>query len=189
MIEGERPARPAIFLDRDGVLNVDAHYPHRRDQLVLLPGVPRATRALHDAGYVLLVVSNQSGVARGLFGVEAVDDFNAALNEAIVAAGGAPIEHFYFCPHHPDGSVPAYRRVCECRKPAPGLVLRGIVDYGIEPARSWLVGDKADDVGCAVAAGVAAAQVVRDGGARHPAARGMFASLEEALPLLLAAPR
>jgi D-glycero-D-manno-heptose 1,7-bisphosphate phosphatase len=186
--DGARASRRAIFLDRDGVLNADVAYPHRRDQLVLLPGVARATRALHDAGYLLLVVSNQSGVARGMFGAEAVAAFNAMLDAEIVAAGGASIARYYFCPHHPRGSVPELTRACACRKPAPGMVLQGLTEFDLDAARCWMVGDKADDVACAAAAGVAAVQLARAGQARHPAARAMFASLEEALPLLLTPP-
>jgi len=109
-----------IFLDRDGTLNAEVNYLHRPEDLQLLPGVPGALRRLKEAGYKLVVVTNQAGVARGYYKEADVDALHRYLNE-ILAAEGAEIDAFFYCPHHPEHGIGAYKTNCRCRKPGTGL--------------------------------------------------------------------
>jgi histidinol-phosphate phosphatase family protein len=136
---------PAVFLDKDGTLVEDVPFNVDPQKIVLGPGAARGLAALHAAGYRLVVVSNQSGVARGYFAEEALGGVRRRLGE-LLGACGVPLAGFYYCPHHPGGAVPAYAVACGCRKPAPGLVLRAAAELGLDLARSWLVGDILDDV-------------------------------------------
>jgi len=138
----------AVFLDRDGTLIEEVGYLDRIDRVSLYPWSIDAVRALNRAGLRVVMVSNQSGVARGLFSeavVEAVHRHIAALLEA----GGARIDAYYYCPHHPDGKVTQYARPCDCRKPGRGLVDRAVRELQIDPARSFVVGDRWLDVALA----------------------------------------
>jgi D-glycero-D-manno-heptose 1,7-bisphosphate phosphatase len=137
------PAR-AVFLDKDGTLVEDV--PHNVDpgQVRLRPGARAGLSALHAAGYRLVVISNQSGVARGLFPEWRLRAVEARLRELL--AGGAPLDAFYFCPHHPQGAVAAHAADCACRKPSPGLLVRAAAERGLDLASSWMVGDILDDV-------------------------------------------
>jgi D-glycero-D-manno-heptose 1,7-bisphosphate phosphatase len=145
--------RAAAFLDRDGVINVDHGYVHRIDHFELLPGVPAALRRLRRAGFLLIVVTNQSGIARGLYTEADYARITQHLRETL-AGDGVELDAIYHCPHLPDGTVPAYRRECDCRKPHPGMLLRGIAEFGIDPSASILVGDKPSDIEAGRAAGV-----------------------------------
>lgn len=176
-------ARRAIFLDRDGVLNADHGYTHRVEDLALLPGVAAALRELKARGFLLIVVTNQSGVARGLYTVEDVHRFHAAMSAEIERHGGKAPDDFFLCPHLPDAAIEAYRKDCDCRKPAPGMIYEAQKKYGLDLARSYLVGDRASDVAAAVAAGVRAVQVVHPGDTADPRAIAAVASLADALPL------
>lgn len=142
--------RPAAFLDRDGVLNIDHGYAHRPEQLDWIDGAPEAVRLLNEAGYYVIVVSNQSGVARGYFGEDAVLRFHAHMQDEL-AEHGARIDAFYYCPHHPRGTVKAFAIACQCRKPLPGLLERAAGDWPIDRARSFLIGDKDSDLAAAAA--------------------------------------
>ena len=130
--------RAAVFVDRDGTLNREVHYLASVAGLRLLPGVAAAIRRLGDAGFAIVLVTNQSGVARGRMTRATVDAIHAEL---------------YVCPHHPDAGAPPLRRRCQCRKPAPGLVRRAARDLGLDLARSYCVGDGAVDLGLAAATG------------------------------------
>jgi len=144
--------KPAVFLDRDGTLIEDVGYLDRLDRIALFPWTVDAIRALNRSGLVVVVITNQSGIARGFFTEAFVEETHHRLG-ALVAAGGAHIDAYYYCPHHPDGSVEAYRRHCDCRKPASGLVEKAVRDLGLDPARSFVVGDKWLDVGLARSVG------------------------------------
>lgn len=146
-------ARPAAFLDRDGVLNIDHGYVHRIDTLDVVDGAAEAVRLLNEAGYLVIVVTNQSGVARGLYGEDDVTRFNAELARRL-AADGARIDAFYYCPHHPDGVVARYAIACDCRKPKPGLLEQAARDFAIDRAASFLIGDKDGDQEAAAAFGI-----------------------------------
>jgi histidinol-phosphate phosphatase family protein len=135
----------AVFLDKDGTLIEDIPYNVNPGRIRLMPGVAQALAILHRAGYRLIVISNQSGVARGYFPEEALLAVEARLNE-LLAPVGAPLAGFYYCPHHPDGTVPGYNVACSCRKPAPGLLIRAAEEHKVALARSWFVGDILDDV-------------------------------------------
>lgn len=147
-------AARAIFLDRDGVLNLDSGYVFRTADLKVLPGVPEALQELKTRNFLLIVITNQSSVARGLCSERDVDTFNSALAAEIEKMGGPAIDAFYVCPHHPKGSVTQYAIHCHCRKPAPGLIERAVRDFGIDAARSWMIGDKDSDAACGRNAGV-----------------------------------
>ena len=156
-----QPVR-AAFLDRDGVINVDHGYVHRPEDFIFIDGVFEACRHLQSLGYRLIVVTNQSGIARGYF-TEA--DFHA-LSEWMRARfreQGVTLDGIYFCPHHPDKGLSAYRGPCDCRKPAPGMLLQAIHEHGIDPAHSLMLGDKAADMAAAAAAGVGRRILVRSG--------------------------
>jgi D-glycero-D-manno-heptose 1,7-bisphosphate phosphatase len=145
--------RPAAFLDRDGVLNADAGYTHRIEDLRLIEGAAAAVRAINDAGYYAIVVSNQAGIARGYYGEAEARAFNRHLRQRLMAEG-ARLDAVYFCPHHPEGVVVRYTQVCDCRKPAAGLLQQAALDWPIDKARSFLVGDMPSDVAAAEAFGI-----------------------------------
>jgi D-glycero-D-manno-heptose 1,7-bisphosphate phosphatase len=146
-------SRAAAFLDRDGVINVDHGYTSRRDQFEWVPGVLLASRRLHEAGYALVVVTNQSGIGRGFY---AESDFEILSNwmRAEFAAAGAPLAGVYHCPHHPVDALGPYRTACDCRKPAPGMLLRAARELDLDLASSLMFGDRESDLQAARAAGV-----------------------------------
>lgn len=145
--------QPAAFLDRDGVINVDHGYTYLRENFAFVPGVLAAAAALSAAGFVLVVVTNQSGIGRGLYSVQDFEQLTAWMRDQFSAAG-APIAGVYYCPHHPTDAVGTARRDCDCRKPAPGLLLQAQRELGLDLARSLLFGDKRSDMEAAQAAGV-----------------------------------
>jgi D-glycero-D-manno-heptose 1,7-bisphosphate phosphatase len=144
--------RPAIFLDRDGVVIEDAHYLASPEQVRLVHGSADAIAALNRAGWPVVVVTNQAGVARGLFTELAVEAVHAHLSEQL-ASYGARVEAYYYCPHHPAGEVEAYRVACECRKPKAGMLLRAADELGLDLERSWMVGDRESDLEAGAAVG------------------------------------
>lgn len=142
-----------VFLDRDGVINADIGYLWRREDFVWIPGAPAAIRLFNERGRPVVVVTNQSGVARGYYTEQDVESLHRWMN-AELNRQGARIDAFYFCPHHPDGAIPEYTRVCDCRKPQPGMLLQAMEDWRADPAKSFLIGDKESDVAAAAAAGI-----------------------------------
>ena len=137
--------RPAVFLDRDGTLNEDVGYLSAMSQLTLYPFAIDAVRLLNRAGYVVPMVTNQGGIGMGAIQASFVEDLHAEIDRRL-AAGGAHVDGWYSCPHHPEAIIDALRVECRCRKPAPGMAEAAIRDLGIDPARSWMVGDKWVDV-------------------------------------------
>jgi len=135
----------AVFLDRDGTLMEEVGYLDRLDRMRLFPWSIDAIRLLNRAGFAVVVVSNQAGVARGFFREAFVEEVRREI-DARVAAAGARIDGWYYCPHHPDAPLPEYRRQCECRKPQPGMIRQAARDLDIAPARSYVVGDRWLDV-------------------------------------------
>lgn len=157
--------RPAVFLDRDGTLIEERGYLDRLDLLEFFPWTVDAIRLLNRAGFAAVVVTNQSAIGRGIID----EPFLARVHQAIdarLAAGRARMEAYYYCPHHPDAELEAYRQVCRCRKPQPGLVERACRDLQLDPSRSVMVGDRWLDVACGRAAGTHAV-LVRTGHGGH----------------------
>ena len=146
--------KPAAFLDRDGVLNVDRGYAHLPQHIEWIPGAADAVRILNDAGRLVIVVTNQSGVARGLYDEQAVNTLHAHMRETLDRQG-ARIDAFYYCPHHPEGTVAAYAVACRCRKPGIGMLEQAARDFSIDKGRSFLVGDKDIDMEAARAFAIA----------------------------------
>lgn len=144
---------PAVFLDRDGTIIEDPGYLDDPEGVRILPGAAEAIRKLREAGYKIVCVSNQSGVARGLFTEERVHEINARL-QVLLREEKTEIDAIYFCPHHPDCGEPPYRRACRCRKPAPGMVKKAEGEHFIDLERSFMIGDSLVDVLTGRAAGL-----------------------------------
>lgn len=143
-------AQPAVFLDRDGTINVEKNYLYRIEDWEWIPGAVEAIRAINRAGYLVVVVTNQAGVARGLYGEEDVKRLHAFVDTEL-ASEGTLINAYYVCPHHPSFGD---QLDCACRKPLPGMILRARNELFIDLAASWLIGDKLSDIEAAQAAGV-----------------------------------
>ena len=147
--------RPAAFLDRDGVLIEDSGYPHRPEHLKLIPGAAAAVRRMNQAGYRTVIVTNQSGVARGLFSEETMNAFNDLL-VARLAEEGAIINAVYSAPFHPEATEARYRHPDHPdRKPNPGMLLRAIAEHVLDPTQSFIIGDQKRDLQAGERAGVA----------------------------------
>ena len=135
----------AVFMDRDGTINEEVGYLSRLDLLKLIPGTPEAIRLINEAGMITVVVTNQSGVARGYFSEDFVETVHRRINE-MLQEQGARIDRFYFCPHHPVYGNGPYKIACSCRKPESGLFLRASEELDIDLARSYVVGDMLKDI-------------------------------------------
>lgn len=153
----ERPlghtGRKAVFLDKDGTLIENVPYNVDPERITLLPGTIEGLQLMHAAGYDLVVITNQSGVARGYFTEEQLEAVETHLRETF-ARHDLPLQGFYYCPHHPDGVVPQYAVTCDCRKPAPGMLLQAARELAIDPSRSWYIGDILNDVEAGRRAGI-----------------------------------
>ncbi len=149
----QRQKTAAVFLDRDGTINVDSGYPDSAEKIELLPGVIEAVRQLNDLGANVFIVTNQSGVARGIMTEETVRRINLNVRRRF-AEKGAMIVKAYYCPHHPEGIVEAYRKRCLCRKPMPGLINLAADEHNVDLQRAVMVGDKLSDIGAGKKAGV-----------------------------------
>jgi D-glycero-D-manno-heptose 1,7-bisphosphate phosphatase len=154
----------AVFLDRDGTINVEVGYLSDPDELELIPGAAEAVARLNDAGFIVVVVTNQSGVARGYFTEEDVHAVNRRMVD-VLQSEGARIDGIYYCPHHPEFGSDVYRKDCECRKPNTGMVKRAVEDLDIDISRSYVVGDHVGDVLLGVNAGAHSIHVLTGHGA------------------------
>ncbi|WP_028101453.1 D-glycero-alpha-D-manno-heptose-1,7-bisphosphate 7-phosphatase [Pseudoduganella violaceinigra] len=146
-------ARPALFLDRDGVINVDHAYVYQKENFDFIDGIFELVAAAKQAGYLVVVVTNQAGIGRGYY---SEDDFHVLMDwvgQQFAAHGGA-LDAVYFCPHHPEHGIGAYRQDSADRKPGPGMLLRAARDLDIDLPRSLMVGDKASDAQAGQAAGL-----------------------------------
>jgi len=192
LTSGIRHGRPAAFLDRDGVINIDHGYTVRVSEFHFVPGTLDACRALVQAGYALVVVTNQSGIGRGLYTEQ---DFHTLTHwmRTQFANAGAPLAGVYFCPHHPTQALPPYLCTCTCRKPAPGMLIQAAKELNLDLKRSLLFGDRASDLQAARAAGIAQRIALGTDGKSMPEnfpdpelATARFSSLQHAVSTLLA---
>jgi len=146
--------RPAIFLDRDGTIIEDKHYLASIQEIEWIKGAPEAIRDLYKTGFRIIVITNQSGVARGLIPEARVGEIHRHLNHYL-ASLGAKIHGFFYCPHHPEAGAPPYRMKCDCRKPGPGLIMQATNAFDIDIHGSFLIGDKISDVEAGLNASIA----------------------------------
>ena len=137
--------RPAVFFDRDGTLNEEVEFLSAPEQMRLISGAGRAVRAVNESGLLALVISNQSGIARGLFTEEDLIPIHAKFQQEL-GASGARIDRIYYCPHHPTSGIARYRMDCDCRKPRPGMLRRAEKEMGVDLRRSYVIGDRIVDV-------------------------------------------
>ncbi|RPH86078.1 MAG: HAD family hydrolase [Deltaproteobacteria bacterium] len=144
--------KTAIFLDRDGTINDEVGYLDSADKLRIIPAAFEAVRLINASGMKAVVITNQAGVAKGLFTEEFVRKINGQIQSALLVQG-ALIDRFYFCPHHPTEGIDPYRLICDCRKPEPGLLHQAAADLNIDLARSYVIGDRLRDVETAHRAG------------------------------------
>lgn len=183
--------RRAAFLDRDGVINRDTGYLHRWEDFEFLPGVLGALQRLHGAGHPLVIVTNQSGIARGYYTEAAYQALTTHMCRTMAEAGAPPLA-VYHCPHHPAGQVPGLAVDCDCRKPRPGLLRRAATEHALDLDASFMVGDKLADVQAARAAGVGRAYLVRSGQPLQPGAAdsadAVFPDLAACVNWLLSTP-
>jgi D-glycero-D-manno-heptose 1,7-bisphosphate phosphatase len=136
----------AVFLDKDGTLVENIPYNVNPARICLIPGVDEALRRLYQAGFSLVIATNQSGVARGFFSEDALNDVENRLRELIREKAEAELLAFYYCPHHPEGVAPNYAVDCSCRKPKPGLMIKAADQFNISLQKSWFIGDILDDI-------------------------------------------
>jgi len=146
--------RKAAFLDRDGVINVDHGYVSTWEAFEFLPGAERAMQSLHRAGYQLVIISNQSGIGRGFYTEDDLLVLNGYLATHMQSEFDTPVTGFYHCPHHPTEAIGPLRKACDCRKPAPGMILQAAQELNLLLTESLLVGDKTSDILAGEAAGV-----------------------------------
>jgi D-glycero-D-manno-heptose 1,7-bisphosphate phosphatase len=182
--------RAAAFLDRDGVINIDHGYVSRREQFDWVPGVLRAAARLNRAGYALVVVTNQSGIGRKLYSEAEFATLTDWMRGEFDAAG-APLAGVYYCPHHPVDAIAPYRIACDCRKPAPGMLLRAARELDLDLSRSLMFGDRESDLQAAQAAGVQRRYLLATDGSGPPKASATvpadacFSSLTAAVEKIL----
>jgi D-glycero-D-manno-heptose 1,7-bisphosphate phosphatase len=185
--------RPAVFLDRDGTMIHESGYLSRLPDLRWFPWTVDAVRLLNRAGFLVCVTTNQSGIGFGFYTEKFVVDVHSRM-EATLEAGGARVDGWFFCPHHPSALVDKWRTDCDCRKPKDGMIRQAAARLGIDPHRSFVVGDKLSDVGLATSAGARGVlvrtgygdDVVRAHAAGVPGAAHVAADLMEATAWLLA---
>jgi len=138
-------SRPAVFLDRDGTLVEEAGYLDRLERLIFFPFTIDAVRLLNRGGFAVVVVTNQAGIARGIFKESFVAEAHQHIAQRL-AAGGARVDGFYYCPHHPEAVVEEFRQTCDCRKPQPGMLTHAAADLDLALDRSFVVGDRWHDL-------------------------------------------
>jgi D,D-heptose 1,7-bisphosphate phosphatase len=163
----------AVFLDRDGTIIEDAHYIRRVEDVRLLAGAAEGLRRMQAAGYALVVVSNQSGLARGIISEEEHGSVRERFVE-LLKGEGIELTDYFYCPHHPEGVVEKYRQACECRKGRPGMLLEAARRHGLSMTGSWMIGDKAADVEAGIGSGVRTIRIGRAEAAEEDEVRPEF---------------
>lgn len=162
LIENKILSKPAVFLDRDGVINVDHGYVHDEHDFEYIDGVFEAAKAFKDMGYLLVLVTNQSGIARGMFSEDRFLSLTQWMDWNFVD-NGVELDGIYYCPHHAEHGIGDYKQDCDCRKPKPGMFISARDFLKIDMANSVMIGDKAEDMMAAEAAGVGTKVLVRTG--------------------------
>ncbi|MEZ9545402.1 MULTISPECIES: D-glycero-beta-D-manno-heptose 1,7-bisphosphate 7-phosphatase [Vibrio] len=162
LIENKILSKPAVFLDRDGVINVDHGYVHDEHDFEYIDGVFEAAKAFKDMGYLLVLVTNQSGIARGMFSEDRFLSLTQWMDWNFVD-NGVELDGIYYCPHHAEHGIGDYKQDCECRKPKPGMFISARDFLKIDMANSVMIGDKAEDMMAAEEAGVGTKVLVRTG--------------------------
>jgi D,D-heptose 1,7-bisphosphate phosphatase len=147
--------KDVLFLDRDGVLNRNLGYVATPDRFQWIDGAVAAVKSMNDVGVLVIIVTNQAGIARGYYSEAEFEDFMLWIN-AELRMSGAHLDGWYFCPHHPEQGVPPYRCVCDCRKPEPGMLIKAMHDWEVDPSRALLLGDSATDISAAERSGIEA---------------------------------
>ena len=179
-------SKRAVFLDRDKTVIEDPGYINDPDLVHLLPGAAQAIRSLNEAGYLVVIVTNQSGVARGLVTEERLAEIHTRLKSEL-ARHGAAVENIYYCPYHPEGVIELYTRESDLRKPAPGMLLSAADELGIDLSSSWMVGDSARDVEAGKRAGCRTIRLTHGGevGDDEPQADATVNDLPAAMQVIL----
>jgi D,D-heptose 1,7-bisphosphate phosphatase len=145
--------KKTIFLDRDGTINIEKEYLYKIEDFEFEAGVLDALKIFKELKYQVLVVTNQSGIARGYYDEISLKKLNDYMME-IIEKNGGKVEHCYYCPHHSEKGIGSYKVQCTCRKPLPGLLLNGIEDYNVNISKSFMIGDKISDIGAGINAGI-----------------------------------
>ena len=145
--------KKTIFLDRDGTINIEKQYLYKIEDFEFEAGVLDALKIFKELNYQVLVVTNQSGIARGYYDEISLKKLNDYMME-IIEKNGGKVEHCYYCPHHSEKGIGRYKVLCTCRKPLPGLLLNGIEDYNVNISKSFMIGDKISDIGAGINAGI-----------------------------------
>ena len=151
--EGDPLKKPAVFIDRDGTINEQMGYINHVSRFMLLPGSAEAIKLFNDHGHLVIIVSNQSGVARGYFPMALVNEVHDHM-KALLERDDARVDGIFFCPHYPRGKLPEYSTTCECRKPKTGLIRMACEDFDIDMANSYVIGDRCTDIELARNAGL-----------------------------------
>ena len=152
----------AIFLDRDGTINKEVNYLYRKDDFEFIPNAPKAIKLFHEIGYRVIVITNQAGVARGFYREKDVEILHSYI-DYLLDREGTFIDAYYYCPHHPEGTVVEYSYICSCRKPEIGMIEEALKDYDIDLPNSIFIGDKEIDIETGKCAGVGRCFLVRSG--------------------------
>lgn len=171
----------AVFLDRDGTINVELAFLHRPEEFEFIPGAPEAIRLLNDTGYRVIVVTNQSGIARGFYDEAAVIRLHRYMDGELNRFG-ATIDAYYYCPHHPDYGDGNYRKSCDCRKPMDGMLRRGAAEFSLDMGASYMIGDRLVDVEAALRSGCRPIMVRTGYGASESASLPPDIPVYDALP-------
>ena len=152
----------AVFLDRDGTINKEVNYLYRKEDFIFIPKTIEAIKIFHELGYKVIVITNQSGVARGYYKEEDIENLHRYIDE-VLTFKNTYIDAYYYCPHHPDGSVERYKIKCNCRKPSHGMIDQALVDFDIDLKQSVIVGDKEIDVQTGKNSGIGKCILVKSG--------------------------
>lgn len=151
----------AVFLDRDGTINIEKNYLYRIEDFEFIDGVPEAIKLLNDAGYLVIVVTNQAGIGRGYYTEEDMNILHRYIDKQLKKYG-AHIDAYYYCPHHPEYGIGEYKKECDCRKPRSGMLEKAIKDFNIDINNSYIIGDKIWDMQAGRNIGIKGFQVITD---------------------------